>query len=84
MTHTLVRDHISRDTIEALEQLLAMAQRGHITGIAFAALLKRRRFIVNVTGEAFTDPTLARGSVCALDDELRDLVRGVAEQETVM
>lgn len=84
MTHTLVRDHISRDTVEALEQMLAQAQRGHITGIAFAVMLRRRRYLVNVAGEAFRDPTFARGAVCALDDELRDLVRGTADPETVM
>lgn len=83
MTHFLVRDHISRDTVEALEQLLAMAQRGHITGIAFAAMLKRRRYLVNVAGEAFTDPTLARGSLCALDDELRQLIHGSPTQQTI-
>lgn len=84
MAYTLVKDAISHDTVEALELLLAQAQRGHITGIAFAALLKRRRYTVGVSGEAYSDPTLARGAVCALDDELRDLVSGGADQNTVM
>lgn len=84
MSYTLIKDPISHDTVEALELLLAQAQRGHITGIAFAVMLKRRRYHVSVAGEAFKDPTLARGAVCALDDELRDLVRGGSDQNTVM
>lgn len=74
--HTLVRDHVSRDTVEALEQMLAKASSGQIIGIAFVAMLKRRRYLVNVAGEAFRDPTYARGAVCALDDELKGLVNG--------
>ena len=84
MNYQLIKDPISHDTVEALELMLAQAQRGHITGIAFAVMLKRRRYSVNVAGEAFTDPTIARGAVCALDDELRDLVRGGSDQNTVL
>ena len=84
MTHSLVREHISHDTVEALEQMLARAQRGHITGIALVVMLKRHRYLVNISGEAFRDPTYARGAVCALDDQLRDLVRGAEAPETVI
>lgn len=84
MSYTLVKDHISHDTVEALEQMLANAQRGHITGIAFVVMLKRRRYLVNVAGEAISEPTIARGALCALDDELRDLVRGKSDGNTVM
>ena len=84
MAYHLVKDPVSHDTVEALELMLAQAQRGHITGIAFVVMLKRRRYHVNVAGEAFNDPTLARGAVCALDDELRDLVRGESDQNTII
>lgn len=73
--YTLVKDPISHDTVEALELMLAQARRGHITGIAFAVMLKRGHYSVSVAGEAFSNPTLARGIVCVLDDELRDLAR---------
>ena len=73
---SLVPDGISNDTVEALAQLQGMAQRGELIGFAFAAMLKRRRYFVNVAGEAFRNPTFARGCVSALDDELGLRIRG--------
>lgn len=84
MTYQLVRDHISRDTIEALQALLLLAQSGTVTGIAFAAVMKRRKYLVNVAGEAYRDPTFARGAVAALDDELREIVQGMAHTSTTL
>lgn len=66
----LVQDTVSVDTVKALEQLLRMAKRGQVIGIAFAAMYKRREFIVNATGEAARSPVFARGMVAALDDAL--------------
>ena len=71
----LVRDDISRDTVEALEQMLEQARRGEIIGIAFAAMLRRRQFFVNSAGEAYRNPTWSRGMIATLDDELRELQR---------
>lgn len=84
MSYTLIRDNISRDTVQALEALLHMAQEGTVTGIAFAVMLKRRKFFVNVAGEAYRDPTFARGAILALDDELRDIVQRGAMSNTTM
>lgn len=84
MAHTLVIDHISHDTVEVLELMLAQAQRGHITGVAVAVMRKRQRYSVSVAGEAYRDPTLARGILRALDDELSTLARGLEGPETVM
>lgn len=82
MPYQLVRDNVSRDTVEALQQLLAGAQEGHITGVAFAAVLKNRRYVTNVAGACYRDATLARGMVATLDDELAALVQNRTEDET--
>jgi hypothetical protein len=82
MPYQLVRDHVSTDTVQALEQLLAGAKEGQIIGIAFGVLLKRRRYFVNTAGEARRDPTFTRGMMLALDDELRHMVQSAAGPET--
>lgn len=70
----LVKDNISRDTIEVLENLLVGARQGEVTGIAFAATLKHERFLTDVAGHCYTNPTYARGIVAFLSDELADHV----------
>lgn len=72
----LVPDTISTNTEEALAQLLELAQRGELIGVAFAGMLKQRRYFVNTAGEAYRNPTFARGCVSALDDELGKRMRG--------
>lgn len=72
----LIPDTISNDTVKCLEQLLDHAKRGDVIGIAFAAMLKRRGYIVNTAGEAHRNPTFARGMVSALNDQLGKRVRG--------
>lgn len=67
---TLISDSISTDTVKCLEQLLAEARRGEVVGLAFAAMLRRRAYIVNTAGEAHRNPSFARGMVAALDDQL--------------
>jgi len=73
--YVLVPDTLSNDTVECLEQLLAAARSGELIGIAFAGMLKRRGYIVNTAGEAHRNPTFARGTVAALDDQLSGRVR---------
>lgn len=72
----LVPDTLSENTIQCLEVLLEHARSGEVTGIAFAAMLKRQKFIVNSAGEARRNPTFSRGMVAALDDELSARIRG--------
>jgi hypothetical protein len=72
----LVPDTLSTDTEEALTQLLDLARRGELIGVAFAGMLKQRRYFVNTAGEAHRNPTFARGMVAALDDELGTRMRG--------
>lgn len=67
---------VSIDTVECLEALLARAKAGEVIGVSYAAMHKQRRYTVHSCGEAFRNPTFARGMVCALDDQLSNRVRG--------
>lgn len=75
----LVPDQISNDTVECLEQLLEAARRGQIIGMAYAAMLRRREYIVNTAGTAHQSPTFARGMVAALDDSLSSRIHNRGE-----
>lgn len=74
----LIPDAVSHDTVRCLETLLKHARTGEVIGLAFAAALKRRAYIVNTAGECHRNPTWARGLVAALDDALGDKVKGNA------
>lgn len=82
MGYQLIADAISASTVEALEELLEQARGGALIGIAFVGILKRRRFIADTAGECRSDPSLTRGMVLALDDELRELVHGRSFDDT--
>lgn len=72
----LIPDTISNETVKSLEQLLREARKGNLIGVAFAAMVKQRGYIVNSSGEAFRNPTFSRGMLRALDDRLGERVRG--------
>jgi len=78
MPYQLIRDTISRDTVEAARQIHEASESGEVLGMFFGLMLKRRRFVVNVAGECLRDPTFARGMLAAMDDELRGIVQGNA------
>jgi hypothetical protein len=67
---------LSHDTVQCLEQLLDKARKGEIIGLAFAAMCRRRQYMVDTAGEAHRNLTYARGMVCALNDELGQRIRG--------
>lgn len=69
---------LSVDTVECLEELLDEARRGEVIGVAFAAMYRRRKYIVDTTGEAHRNPTFARGCIAALSDLLGKRARGEA------
>lgn len=73
---TLVHNSLSDDTIEALHELLEGATRGEVIGIAFAAMYRNRRYLVDTAGECHRNPTFARGMVAELHDELGRRARG--------
>jgi hypothetical protein len=66
---------VSHDTVAALEALLKAARRGEVIGMAYAAMMKSRRFVVNTTGEPHRNPTFALGMVRILDDVLTERAR---------
>lgn len=84
MPYQLIPDFVSYDTVTALEELLEGARAGLIVGIAFGVMLKECKFFVNTAGIARSDPTLTRGVLRALDDELQDLVHGRVELSTTI
>lgn len=84
MPPVLVRDVVSHDTVECLEQLLEAARAGEVIGLVFGAMLKRKRYMVNLAGEARRDPTYARGVVGAIEDELRLMIQGKADSDTIL
>lgn len=82
MPYQLVRDYISRDVVDALTVLLEGAKSGDVTGLAFTATLKRNRYVTNVAGLCYKNPTFTRGCIGALDDELAGIIHGRDPQET--
>lgn len=68
----LVLHSPSQDTIAALEDLLVEARAGRVVGLAYVAMHKVYEYTVDVTGECKSSPTLTRGMLSTLDDELRD------------
>jgi hypothetical protein len=79
MTYQLIRDHISHDTVEALETLTEAARQGQVVGIVYGVVLKGRKFFVDTAGSLTRDVTFARGVVAAIDDELCDILHGRAD-----
>lgn len=79
---TLVGQSISKDAEECAKALLERIQRGEVLGIAFVALMPRRRYFTGACGECMEDPTGVRGALLALDDEMSDLVHGSGFDDT--
>jgi len=78
---TLVGDTISHDTLEAIDQLraLALAKRRRLIGVAFVGMTMGpdgRHYFTNAAGECYRNPTFARGMVTDLLDALGELSRG--------
>ena len=82
----LIPDDISRDLTPAMRRIHEMAEQRIIVGSVFGLVLRGpgRLYHVNVAGSLARDPTFARGMVAALDDELRDMVRGQGDANTTM
>lgn len=82
MPYRLVKDFVSRDLVQCLEQLHSAGLRGEIKGIAFAAILPRQRYITNFAGLCVRNPTFTRGMIASLDDELSGIINGRDVNET--
>lgn len=73
----LVRDDLPKEGLQAVDQIRELFRRGEAIGIAFAVMLRERKYFVNAAGEAHRNPTFARGIVAELDDYLHERVRGL-------
>lgn len=67
------------ETAEFLERALEQARAGRVVGIAAVLFARDDCYAVDVIGRARLDPTMARGAVCSLDDELREAVADQAQ-----
>ncbi len=72
---TLVPDHLSHDTVEALEELLKEARAGKIIGMAFCVMLKDRNYWVNASGEGLRNPGFSLQMTRMLEERLVMLVK---------
>lgn len=68
--YQLVPHATIEDVVATLEQLLADAREGQLIGIAFAAMYRKKEYMVDTAGEASRNPTFARGMLGALEDKL--------------
>lgn len=71
----LIHMHPSDDLVETLEYLLREAQAGRLIGLAYGAILKRRAYFVDATGEAERNPMFGVGIANVLACELMERTR---------
>lgn len=71
----LIQMHPSNDVVETLEYLLQEARDGHVIGIAYGAILKRRAFFVDAAGEAHRNPMFGVGIANVLAHDLTERTR---------
>jgi hypothetical protein len=64
----------SSDTVEVLKYLLREAEAGKITGLAFVAIQHGPDYSTGVIGRARQTPTLTRGMLQVLEDEVRSIL----------
>lgn len=83
-TPLIIRTAIDAQTVYALDVLIELARDGVCIGLAYAAFMPRQRFLAKAVGEAHRSPTFARGALCALDDELRDIAERKAMRNTTL
>lgn len=72
----LVRPAVSREAVEELEHLLREAKAGRVIGLAYVAMHKAYDYSVDIAGETRRSPTLTRGMLLLLDEELAKILRG--------
>jgi hypothetical protein len=70
----IVEPTVSPETVAVLTDLLQKAKAGQVVGVAFVAIHNYQDYTVDVAGVVRIRPTLVRGMVRALDDELGRLI----------
>ena len=86
MTLTKISEHSSRETVEALQQLLERAEAGHISGLAFAIKSGPKRHRIGFTGEYWRDPVQLLGVVTRMEYRVNHIISsrdGEAETRTM-
>jgi hypothetical protein len=73
MPVVLLRPPVSKETVQALEELLEQARTGHIRGLAYVAFEPRGEYTADVTGLAADNLTLTRGALLMLGNKLADV-----------
>jgi hypothetical protein len=64
----------SEETVQTLRYLLEEAVAGRVTGMAFVAIHAGQDYSTGIVGHAKAIPTLTRGMVKMLDDEVAALL----------
>jgi hypothetical protein len=70
-----ITEYQNRDTVSALEDMLARARRGEILGLCFAYKIDQKNHGIGLTGEYITDPTDVLAVVSRIEFEVNMLVR---------
>lgn len=65
---------MSLATIAALEYLLLEARAGRVVGLAYVAMHRGYAYSVDIAGETWKVPTLTRGMLHVLDDQLAHII----------
>lgn len=74
MPVTSIDEYSSRDTVEALRDLLERAERGQLKGFAFAIKTSLRRHRIGFTGHYWDDPVETLGCVTRMEYKLNQLI----------
>lgn len=74
MSVTRITDHQSRDTIDALRDLLKRAEDGRLRAFAFSVKTASKRHLIGFTGDYWADPTDALGSITRMEYKVNQLI----------
>lgn len=66
--------NVSMETVAYLRDLLEAAEAGHLRGLICGEVYQGSRYSAAAVGNARQNPTLARGIIAKLDDELAKMV----------
>jgi len=76
MTITKISEFSSRETVQALQQLLRRAEAGQITGLAFAIKTGPKRHRIGFTGDYWRDPVQLLGCVTRMEYRVNHIISG--------
>lgn len=79
-----VKTSRSRRLVDFADVFRENAAHGNILGAAAIILLPKRRFLIEVIGEAERDPVFTRGALQSLDDLLSTLAQQTHDRDTTL